>query len=456
MVFAIKFLHFGVFIAAVSLTVSCTTDFSLDQLPWRDAAVTGDVIGSADVTTGADVSCQSGLTACAGLCVDISRSPLHCGMCGRACHDGEQCVGGTCTLTCPPGSTECRGSCVRLDTNERHCGRCDNQCEPRSHGTAVCVSAECGVVCLEGYGDCNGSLDDGCETDLANTLMHCGGCGRVCRLPNADSECRRGTCVIQNQKCLEGFADCDHIAANGCEVNIDTNRGRCGGCGVSCAAGQVCEAGMCVSHNPVCDGGMACGFDGACVDTESSVENCGACGQPCVVANGTARCEGGQCEVAACSPGWRDCDGRSDNGCETNINSPEHCGSCERSCQSGSRGHAVCVMGVCQPLRCDEGYADCDRDPSNGCEAQLSSDPANCGTCGRACRLRNASSQCNDGACAITTCVNGFRDCDNDPRTGCEAELRSDDNNCGGCGMRCGRFSPHCCHGICIPLSICL
>jgi hypothetical protein len=34
--------------------------------------------------------------------------------------------------------------------------------------------------------------------------------------------------------CATGYADCDKSAANGCEIDTNTNVANCGGCGMPC------------------------------------------------------------------------------------------------------------------------------------------------------------------------------------------------------------------------------
>ena len=41
------------------------------------------------------------------------------------------------------------------------------------------------------------------------------------------------------------------------------------------------------------------------------------------------------------------------------------------------------------------GFVDCDRNPVNGCEANVASDPNNCGACGVVC----LNKKCVAGAC---------------------------------------------------------
>ncbi|GEM_PF-4512282 len=53
--------------------------------------------------------------------------------------------------------------------------------------------------------------------------------------------------------CAAGFADCDAMAANGCETATAANAGNCGACGRVCAAGQLCAGGTC-SPDPLSQG----------------------------------------------------------------------------------------------------------------------------------------------------------------------------------------------------------
>jgi hypothetical protein len=57
----------------------------------------------------------------------------------------------------------------------------------------VC-QADCTIVCNSGYGDCNGSVADGCETNLNNPAT-CGTCDNDCTGCNSgDAVCNNGTC----------------------------------------------------------------------------------------------------------------------------------------------------------------------------------------------------------------------------------------------------------------------
>ncbi|MEO7110297.1 MAG: hypothetical protein ABI183_07675 [Polyangiaceae bacterium] len=64
-----------------------------------------------------------------------------------------------------------------------------------------------------------------------------------------------------------------------------------------------------------------------------------------------------------CAPDTADCNGNSADGCETALNSPQHCGSCTKSCSA----FQVCMMSVCcaNMNQFCSGNADC---CSNNCD----------------------------------------------------------------------------------------
>jgi hypothetical protein len=86
-------------------------------------------------------------------------------------------------------------------------------------------------------------------------------------------------------------------------------------------------------------------------------------------------------------------------------------------------------------------------------------DPNNCGTCGHICTFPNATAGCVNGQCTILACDEGWGDCDGDPANGCEENVSSDVNNCGGCHIVCGTgevCTNGSCHQPCPESSICV
>ncbi len=145
---------------------------------------------------------------------------------------------------CATGSAACGGRCVSLQTDTSNCGGGGTSCD-RPHATSQCSAGRCEFVrCAVGFGDCDGDASNGCETDLRTSTDHCGVCGRACRLPNASPRCDSG---CQIAACTEGFGDCDGSVLNGCEADLRSNVARCGACTFACAlgAGSTCAAARC-------------------------------------------------------------------------------------------------------------------------------------------------------------------------------------------------------------------
>ena len=92
-----------------------------------------------------------------------------------------------------------------------------------------------------------------------------------------------------------------------------------------------------------------------------------------------------------------------------------------------------CAISTClaEPNR-GQIWADCNRDAGDGCEVDINHDPANCGGCGRTCKLPNVRANgCLGQTCTVIECLPGFADCDKDQRNGCEAPI-GDAGRCDG------------------------
>jgi hypothetical protein len=113
----------------------------------------------------------------------------------------------------------------------------------------------------------------------------------------------------------------------------------------------------------------------------------------------------------ACPHGTADCDGdltTGVNGCETPIDTVNHCGSCAKACASGE----VCSpSGDCtSSVVCGAGTADCNKDATDGCEVTTETDLAHCGTCGNRCSAVHGTPACTKGKCSIK-CETGYASC---------------------------------------------
>ena len=138
------------------------------------------------------------------------------------------------------GSGDCEGPLTTLED----CGACGVACAPANASGASCDSGSCTyAACMSGFGDCDGDPANGCEQAL-DTLSHCGGCGVACAPANAGGpSCVNGACGYD--ACVGSFADCNDVAADGCESDTLSDGLHCGGCGQPCPNGKPCQNGDC-------------------------------------------------------------------------------------------------------------------------------------------------------------------------------------------------------------------
>ena len=142
-------------------------------------------------------SCQSGQDCCSFKCTSLNTT-LNCGACGNKCTGGKHCQNGACV--CPTGLTDCAGKCVNLQNNPQNCGQCGQPCRE-----GICENGKC--VCAPGQITCS---DGSC---CSKERPHCcydgyGCCWKgypVCCLPNAKNPeaycCPQGTSCCADGCC---------------------------------------------------------------------------------------------------------------------------------------------------------------------------------------------------------------------------------------------------------------
>jgi hypothetical protein len=254
-------------------------------------------------------------------------------------------------------------------------------------------STEPPPACQAGSADCDGDPKNGCETPL-NTQTDCASCGDACLTDHGRAACEQSSCVIAS--CDPGFGDCDESYANGCETSLST-LADCGACKAACEGAHgvsECQGGACVIVT--CSFGFDdCNgkYDDGCEVSLDTTKDCGSCGNGCKIEHGFPACQTGECAVAACQPGFGDCDHSNSTGCEADLTEPSHCGSCENPCPLG----AACQAGGCV----------CPLDMATACAGactDLQSDPVNCGSCGHSC----LGGACDAGSCQPVVLQSGL------------------------------------------------
>lgn len=448
----------------------------------RCVAVTADDAWTVDV----GAACDDGLFCTVG---DTCSAVATCGGSARSCSDGVACNGAeTCNESadrCDAGPTTCGAGelCDAVaDVCRTTCGGCviggvcyapgtanpANRCQTCAPATsATAWTPATGATCDDGL-FC--TVSDACTAaaTCAGTARSCSdgvACNGVEACNESADRCDAGTPTCGAGELCDPVADACRTTCSGCVIggvcyaSGTTNpANRCQICapatsatawsadtGAPCDDGLYCTVGETCSALAVCGGGAAraCSDGVACNGAETCNESADRCDA------GTPTCTGGEvCDAGAdacvlvCVGGTTRCGAV----CADTDHDPAHCGGCGVACDPWEH----CAGGTCV-VGCAVGFADCDGTTANGCEAQLSSDLANCGACGNACGGAHATPQCTAGACTLS-CDSGWADCDGLIGNGCEVSLGSDLAHCGACGATCSAppgGTPLCASGVC-------
>ena len=346
------------------------------------------------------------------------------------------CLNGACA------QPSCSDQIQNGDEGDVDCGGACTPCLPGQKcklatdcAGGACTNGTCSLTCLDGKGNCDGDASNGCETNLKTDAAHCGACDTPCNLPHATATCSGGTCAVG--ACIAPYADCDGDPSNGCETNTSTDPANCNGCGLTCVAVNGTPSCVAAACQIACATGFSdCDDDrsnGCEKKTDSDANNCGACGKVCDAGNGTPRCNMGVCGVSDCPAGFGDCDGDPKNGCEVDLTSDaSNCKVCGSACEKANNSPA-CVASACTVGTCDASHADCNGVVKDGCETSIVSDPANCGACNKVCNIVNGIAACAAKQCKVSSCTAPWADCDGNG-TDCETNTSTNGSNCGGCG----------------------
>lgn len=272
------------------------------------------------------------------------------------------CRNGTCVVPmCNPGFGSCNpnspvAACeTNLNTDEYNCGNCGVPCPPVSMMARACMMGMCSSrACDSRWQNCNGTTADGCEADTQRDLQHCGGCNQPCAAAagsHATVTCQQGRCVLL--ACDPGFGDCNGNVGDGCETQLSTSVNNCGACNTRCVltAGAMtvgcsnshCTITQCQNNLRDCDGLYNTGCE---VNITNDEMNCGVCDSACDIRpNSIPVCAGSRCTYPQpCEPNYGNCDGNSNNGCESALLLDlRNCGQCGFACPAGQ----FCNDGKC-------------------------------------------------------------------------------------------------------------
>jgi hypothetical protein len=164
----------------------------------------------------------------------------------------EDCASGTCSSgVCSHGKSECKGG--KADgacdsASGENCGNCEDcncydlECKPKTVGA---TSDGCFNPCLDVDNSVYNPANKGCDCKEGFEW-------------NADrTDCEPVDCPDNTHRdgfmcdCDDGYMDCDGKRQTGCEVNVMTDYLHCGGCRTQCVEDAECAEGMCK-----CDEGL--------------------------------------------------------------------------------------------------------------------------------------------------------------------------------------------------------
>ncbi|MCP4601406.1 MAG: hypothetical protein GY847_12925 [Proteobacteria bacterium] len=315
----------------------------------------------------------------------------------------------------------------------------------------------------DGDDDCDGVDDDNDgetdeDVDLSRNGYHCGKCNNVCVYEHAMGRCADGKCVMGG--CAAFWWDRNSSDTDGCEHYCEQRsaKDRCNGVDLG--------DGLYIALDDDCDG-----ESDEDDDFNTSVLNCGRCGNTCRFVNSKVKCVDGECVWDGCDEtGWN-LDSDTLNGCEYlchKRSDVETCNGIDDNCngltdEDGPNGGAGCYVGEhcsgdplvckgeCLPgmLQCKYGKLKCEGQTSpsleqpdnldNDCDGETDeeectgSEQRNCSSNGK-CEGNTSVCDngywepCHGGVLPLTEICNGLDDdCDGET----DEDLTDTDMQCG-------------------------
>ncbi len=374
-------------------------------------------------------SCQAGFIACEGGCIDPQTDDQHCGASGDCtgsrtgveCLAGYSCTAGECVLDNQPDAGQAMERPARRVSLNGGGGCACEIAAPRSAAPDLRWVAGFGLWGLVFFRRRALRVLRGSGA-LVKLLLLCllfaaGGC----KVSTFCLDCDDGSGGGGGRAGLGGVDNPDASPGAGRGgtgeggEGGETGEGGEGGEGSTVRDGGVAGDGglgpdssieclaleSCNGRDDDCDGNIDEGTDPASenIDTDTDLQNCGACGRRCALDHAFSRCSSGDCQIDLCDPEYLDFDETVENGCEYR-------------CRKTSDDDTLCN-------RRDD---DCDTHVDE--DVDFDTDLNNCGSCNNACKPPNATEggRCESGSCRLdaTACNAGFIDVDGVYANGCE------------------------------------
>ncbi|MEL6181314.1 MAG: MopE-related protein, partial [Myxococcota bacterium] len=246
-------------------------------------------------------------------------TPVNTSDVGRPCTDGEDCISGYCIEEASGNGRICTDFCDPGDSDS--CPEnftCASVANSAQDRIFLCFP-ESEFLCApcQSDNDCGG-LDDRCLEMTGGTF-----CGRSC----AEQNCPMGFGCVEE---TGSDPQCRPVSGT-CSDCIDDDGdgyGQGEGClGLDCNESDrdVHEGAeeLCNMRDDNCNELIDESFD-----LQNDLAHCGACNAECAPANATALCVEGSCTIGSCDEGWGDCNGDPSDGCEVDLTAPDSCGTC--------------------------------------------------------------------------------------------------------------------------------
>jgi hypothetical protein len=184
----------------------------------------------------------------------------------RICGDEDaSCVMGACT--CGAGSTYSMGRCYATDVDPMNCGTVGHTCA----ATEYCTLGSC--ECRVGLVRATSGARMGECVDRTSDPLACGSGYASCAAMGSMRSCRNtceDSCNTGQTRCDVSSASCTSCGSCIPDALLASHPLHCGGCGIACAADEVCVEGGCRSYRATsscgeCEGTRptCCTYDGS-------------------------------------------------------------------------------------------------------------------------------------------------------------------------------------------------